>query len=431
VWRLLQRVFPGFRSARREWRHLRPPHFRLFASSPPQPLIDLPDPDVSRINQASQKYFERSEPREYWLNKPFSDRGQAGWSLYRFGLLLSGLSPGPGDRILDFGCGTGWTSHMLARTGADVVGMDISPAALGLAQENATESGPLPVGASLRFEHFSGERIPTPDEQFDVVVVFDAFHHLPNPQSVVREFHRVLSPHGLLGFAEPGVGHADAGIAKAESGHGILEQDLDVERLFLTARVAGFRDIELYVSGIHPHTFSLTMPQARWFLRGLSWLIPSDYTRLGLLTGPIGILRKGPYRTTSIHPRSHRASIRPTAASTTCPAGARFDLSMEITNPTDTVWLKEGWRGRGCVRVGAHLMDGEKKQLELDYGRADLPHDLPANGSVCVTMHLKAPAAAGHYFVRVDMVNEGICWFEQDGSSAVDVGLDVTVARAS
>ena len=54
--------------------------------------------------------------------------------LSRFGHLLTALELRPGDRVLDFGCGTGWSSEMLARMGMDVVGMDISPAALEMAR---------------------------------------------------------------------------------------------------------------------------------------------------------------------------------------------------------------------------------------------------------------------------------------------------------
>ncbi len=388
-------------------------------------MQDLPPAETDRINQASEKYFQRRELREYWLNKPFSDREQAGWYLWRFGLLLTGLNPGPADRVLDFGCGTGWTSHMLARMGAEVVGMDISGGALELARESAARSGPLPSGASLRFEHFDGDRIPASDQYFDFVVVFEAIHHLPNPQALLREFARVLSPHGVLGFAEPGVGHSQAEISETEAGQGILEQDVDVERVFQSARAAGFWDMELFVPGIHPHNYSLPMSRARWFLRGLSWLVPSDHTRLAILTGPIGILRKGPYSITSIHPKSHRALIRTMVASLASPTAAMFDLTLTVTNPTETVWLREGWRGRGCVRAGAHLMNAEREMLELDYGRADLPYDLPANASASLTLRLRAPAQPGRYVVRIDLVNEGICWFERHGSAVVDVPLDV------
>lgn len=426
--KLLQRLFPHIRSARGEWKRRRPSHFRLFPASPPPPLQDLPPGEIERTNLASEKYFQRRELREYWLNKPFSDREQAGWYLWRFGLLLTGLNPRTPDRVLDFGCGTGWTSHMLARMGAEVVGVDISSGALELARESAERSGPLPDGASLRFEHFNGDCIPAPDQYFDFVIVFEAIHHLPNPQALLREFARVLSPHGLVGFAEPGVGHSESEISGAEAGQGILEQDLDVERVYQSARAAGFREMELFVPGIHPHNYSLPMSRVRWFLRGISWLVPSNYTRLAILTGPIGILRKGPYAVTSIHPRSHTALIRTTVPAVASPSGAMFDLPLTVTNPTETVWLKEGWRGRGCVRAGAHLMSAAIEMLELDYGRADLPRDILPGASACVSLRLRAPANPGRYVVRIDMVNEGISWFERHGSRVVDVLLDVDAA---
>lgn len=388
-------------------------------------MKDFSPEEVKRINKASQRYFERAELRDYWLNKPFSDRENAGWYLWRLGLLMCGMNSMPGDRILDFGCGTGWTSIMLARTGAEVVGMDVAAGALDLAREAASRAGPLPDGATLRFEQFHGDRIPAPDGYFDFVVVFEAFHHFPNPRALLDEFHRILSPHGILGFAEPGVGHTGAEISRLEAGQGILEQDVDAERFYRSARESGFREMELFVPGIHPHTLSLPMRRARSFLRGASWLIPSSSIRLSLLTGPIGLLHKGPHMVTSLRPRSLRAEIVPGYATQDVSAGSYFDLDVKVTNPTETVWLAHGVRERGCVRVGAHLMTAEGLMLTLDYGRADLPADLIEKRSTSATLRLRAPAAPGRYVIRLDMVNERICWFEDRGSEIIDVALTV------
>src|SRR5207244_11070644 len=58
-------------------------------------------------------------------NKPFSDPG-CGRYLAELGAILA-LLPPPPARLLDLGCGTGWTSVFFARAGYDVVGVDLAP----------------------------------------------------------------------------------------------------------------------------------------------------------------------------------------------------------------------------------------------------------------------------------------------------------------
>jgi hypothetical protein len=167
------------------------------------------------------------------------------------------------------------------------------------------------------------------------------------------------------------------------------------------------------------------MRKARAFLRGMPAIVPTDLLRLSILTGPIGVFRKGPYRITSLHPRSNLARIAPESGSVAARPGAAFTVAATVTNPSETVWLREGRRGIGYVRLGAHLMDAAGQQLDLDFGRIELPHDVPAGASVRLVLSLVAPKSPGRYGLQLDMVNEGICWFAQQGSPVADVRLDV------
>src|SRR5262249_27447677 len=63
--------------------------------------------------------------RWYAANKPFAVAGCA-VHLMDVGAILSLLPPAPA-RLLDLGCGTGWTCAFFARCGYEVVGQDIAP----------------------------------------------------------------------------------------------------------------------------------------------------------------------------------------------------------------------------------------------------------------------------------------------------------------
>jgi hypothetical protein len=62
---------------------------------------------------------------------------------------------------------------------------------------------------------------------------------------------------------------------------------------------------------------------------------------------------------------------------------------------------------------------------QFDFGRADLSRDLQQDDRETISLNLIAPAIPGDYIVRIDLVNEGICWFEDEGSRTIDVRLHV------
>lgn len=188
---------------------------------------------------------------------------------------------------------------------------------------------------------------------------------------------------------------------------------------------AGFKGLEVVVPGLHPSAVTLPMRRLRWFLRGFSWLLPADLFRLAILGAPIALLWKGPHFISSLHPREQSARIRPAAASISCRPGESVTIEADVVNDSATVWLREGRHGRGYVRLGAHLVNAEDTVIESDYGRAELPHDIPLHAGARLGLVVEAPAASGRYVVRLDMVNEGIAWFEACGSKTAEVELDV------
>lgn len=422
---------PGIKTYLVAWkslRRLRPAHFRPVASwftSGPPLLQDLRLAEADAINEASRRYFEQGESREFWLNRPFSDRPADPSFLWRFGLLAAALRIPAGARVLDFGCGSGWTSIMLARMGAEVSGVDVAPAALSLARQAADRDLSLVSGVRLEFRSSSDDRLDFPDEEFDFVVVFDAFHHLPSPRRLLSEFHRVLAPHGRFGFAEPGLGHAATASSRAEAARGVLEKDVDLEQLYRTALDCGFKGLEVVIPPLPPEILTLPMARLRGYLKGMTWLVPPDFLRKEILMGPMGVFRKSPYPVTSLAPRSHRARLRAPSKAIAALPGAELAIAVEVTNLTETVWLREGRQGRGYVRLGAQLLAADGTLLERDYGRVRLSQDVSEGRSAQLTLHLKAPPQPGRYRIRLDMVNEGVCWFAEQGSEAKDLPLDV------
>lgn len=117
----------------------------------------------------------------------------------------------PGDLILDAGCGTGNFSLKLARKGAQVAGIDLSPDMLALARAKAAREGLLgdraqrfpPLeqgdrGGWITFSLMDIYRLDFPSDCFDGVVSMAAFEFIHEPQKAFSELVRVLKPGGVL-----------------------------------------------------------------------------------------------------------------------------------------------------------------------------------------------------------------------------------------
>lgn len=146
------------------------------------------------------------------LSRPPSAPGtepQAGeddeWTADNALSLLRRTIPAPhlrfaGNRVLDFGCGTGYQTLALAREGAaHVCGVDINPALLASARTLAAAS---PERDRVSFV-LGADALPA--ASFDVIISQNSMEHFPDPVSVLETMRRVLRPGGrvLITFGPP------------------------------------------------------------------------------------------------------------------------------------------------------------------------------------------------------------------------------------
>lgn len=107
------------------------------------------------------------------------------------------LEPLRGRSLLDFGCGHGMASVVLARRGAKVTAFDLSSGYLQEAHHRAAANH-----ATVAFVQADGARLPFGDASFDRIWGNAALHHLDIDLAGV-ELRRVLRPHGVAVFCEP------------------------------------------------------------------------------------------------------------------------------------------------------------------------------------------------------------------------------------
>jgi SAM-dependent methyltransferase len=104
-----------------------------------------------------------------------------------------------GKRIVDFGCGSGANTVLLANRGAHVWAADISEDLIRLGQRRMAING---RAGGAQFVVASAHELPLPDASVDVVFGIAILHHLDLDLSS-QEVHRVLKPGGRGIFQEP------------------------------------------------------------------------------------------------------------------------------------------------------------------------------------------------------------------------------------
>ncbi|HEX2023808.1 MAG TPA: methyltransferase domain-containing protein [Acidimicrobiales bacterium] len=95
-----------------------------------------------------------------------------------------------GGRLLDWGCGYGQLSWLLARRGVAVTSYDVGPAIAG------SRSPLVPLGATVRGGRLDG--LPFRSRAFDAVLACGVLEHVVDVGRSLEELHRVLVPDGQL-----------------------------------------------------------------------------------------------------------------------------------------------------------------------------------------------------------------------------------------
>ena len=172
---------------------------------------------------------------------------------------------GPGDKVLDMGCGGGRHAFALYRRGAHVTALDMDPAELkdvaGMFAAMA-EQGEAPAGASAAAVRGTAYALPFADDTFDYVVCAEVLEHLPQDSRAMAELTRVLKPGGLIAVTVPRWGPElvcwalSSAYHEVEGGHVRIYRGSELVRRLSSA---GLEPVESH------HTHALHSPY--WWLK--------------------------------------------------------------------------------------------------------------------------------------------------------------------
>jgi len=134
-----------------------------------------------------KEWYQADDVAEEYDDKRFSEGG-AFIDRREKEAVLSALGPVDDKRVLEVACGTGRFTVMMAQRGADIIGLDISPAMLSQGRQKAKRAG---VADHVEFMRGDAARLPFPDDHFDAVFAMRFFHLADRPVTFLRELRRV------------------------------------------------------------------------------------------------------------------------------------------------------------------------------------------------------------------------------------------------
>jgi ubiquinone/menaquinone biosynthesis C-methylase UbiE len=402
--------------------------------------------------QAEKEYLARTGSSAWERSKPFSPPGsdtldESARMLHDFAVAMLTLQPAADDLILDLGAGACWCSDLLGRLNRRAIAVDISVDML-----RAGRSRP---GADIRAAAGDMESLPFASGTFQKAVCLSAVHHVPDIGKAIREIARVLDADGVALFSEPGQGHADAPVsAAAVRDFGVLEQDILVGLFMRQCRAAGFEHVSLKPLMHAVPGFEVTLEQwDAWSQLARSTRPRRALAKLALAGAELfGLGKRGPLfeeamairmvrtirqvvehqpiivaaktRAGTGEAMRWRASIQAQSPQRAT-RGSAMPITAVATNAGSAVWRVRSSSGVGHVSLGVQLLDSEGHVVSRDYHRVALPHDVTPGQSVTIAFECPLPMEPGQHRLKLDLVAEGVTWFETAGSLPASISVAV------
>ena len=108
-------------------------------------------------------------------------------------------------------------------------------------------------------------------------------------------------------------------------------------------------------------------------------------------------------------------------------SGQELDFDATLKNASSVAW--PGGAGTTgvlyTVRLSHRWLQGEKVVQDYGQTRTELPTVVGPGQTVTVRSHLTAPGTPGRYQVQVELVHEGVAWFEGRGAGRKLVDVEV------
>ena len=161
----------------------------------------------------------------------------------------------PGEVVVDLGCGGGLDVFLAARKvgpAGKAIGVDMTPAMLDRARENARHAGPGGEAlTNVEFHHATIDALPLEDASVDCVISNCVINLAPDKPAVFREIARVLRPGGRVAVSDIALKQPLPESIKDDVGAyvGCIAGAIPVGEFEAGLRAAGFADVTVVDEG--------------------------------------------------------------------------------------------------------------------------------------------------------------------------------------
>jgi 2-polyprenyl-3-methyl-5-hydroxy-6-metoxy-1,4-benzoquinol methylase len=380
--------------------------------------------------KGAREYADKLEPsdRHHLYTKPFYNLKNkiSRWTgdgldedtqrhFIDFANIAAVLSLPAGATVLDVGCGSGWLSEYFARFGYRVTGIDISPDLIRIAKDRIDK---LPFGMDdkspvvCEFLAHDIELKPL-DRTFDAIVCYDSLHHFEDEHAVLTNLNLMLANDGWLFVAEgerpPSGSQSEAELVEVMEKFDTLESPFSRDYLLKILADHGFVVVGDYAS--------VTGFVDRDNIAGneVSFIETPSFNYL--------LCKKMDAKTADSREPSElrcKFELRSDWATIYNP-GSPVRVTVEVENTGDTIWLVSRAPLKGRVRVGLKILNAGGEVVEEIHGWPRIQKAVSPGESVTLDVTAKAPLDRGEYILKVDLLDQDICWFEQHGSQPLSL----------
>ncbi len=328
-----------------------------------------------------------------------------------------------GATILDVGCGSGWLSEYFARLGYQMTGIDISSALIRVAEERVAK---LPFGiddtSRARCEFLIHDIEAGPLAQvFDAIICYDSLHHFEDENAVLGNLSSMLKDGGTLFVAEgekpPAGSHTEVELREVMEKFETLEAPFSKEYLVALLRRHGFAIVGDYTSVIGFIDRDNVEGNSVGFVESPSF----NYLLCKKVGSPLpdsknpGVLKC-------------ELSLLGNWSDQSLPS-AKMAAEISLTNAGDTIWLVSRSPLKGRVRVGVKVLDESGDPISEIHGQPQLQRAVTPGETVVLNLFMQAPAEPGRYVLKLDLLDQDICWFEQHGSQPLLLPFTVVSSK--
>jgi len=265
------------------------------------------------------------------------------------------------------------------------------------------------------------ESEPLP-ETFDAILCYDALHHFENEQAVLTNVAAMLDYGSQLfvleGERPPEGSSTEDELRSVMKQYATLESPFSAGYLRQLLREHGLAIVGDYV-GLNRFIERERVDGERIrYLDGLAfhYLLAKKVSEGGRpVTMP-----------DSREPNSLRAQFRLGSdwSSSATPQSV-LKAEIEVVNTGDTIWLVSEAPMRGTVRVALQILNDRQEVVAEVHGQPKFTSAVAPGESVSFMISQAAPDKAGSYTLKLDLIDQDICWFQECGTEPLLLSFEV------